>query len=108
MPEVRENSSTMEHSAASVNGNQGNCHMQSPTSLSSTSFVDPRRIQSSTKEQNAEPITETKNVSPQSSDVLQRARTAITAAERASAAARAAAELVNARFPSFKLEERKI
>lgn len=39
-----------------------------------------------------------------SDDVLERARAAITAAERASAAARAAAALVNANFGSFKLE----
>ncbi|KAI3467083.1 hypothetical protein Pfo_023746 [Paulownia fortunei] len=107
-PGIREDSSTMEHSAASLNGKQGDGYLQSPTSLSSTSFVAPRIIESSTREQNVEPITEIKNISLQSSDALQRARTAIAAAERASAAARAAAELVNVRFTSFKLEERKI
>lgn len=48
------------------------------------------------------PITETKDTN---SDVLLRARTAIAAAERASAAARAAAQLVNLNFSSSKVEK---
>lgn len=43
-------------------------------------------------------------VSAESLDVLERARTAIAAANRASAAARAAAELVNVNFNSLTLE----
>ncbi|GAB2226592.1 hypothetical protein Droror1_Dr00022403 [Drosera rotundifolia] len=41
---------------------------------------------------------------PDSSEALEKARTAIASAERASAAARAAAQLVNAEFGSWKLE----
>ncbi|XP_059655509.1 uncharacterized protein LOC132302615 [Cornus florida] len=44
---------------------------------------------------------------PQSSDILERAQAAIAAADRASAAARAAAELVNVKFGSLKVEESK-
>ncbi|KAK2971592.1 hypothetical protein RJ640_017961 [Escallonia rubra] len=44
---------------------------------------------------------------PQSSDVLERARAAIAAAERATAAARAAAALVNVNFSSWKPNEVK-
>uniref|UniRef100_A0A7C9EU40 IST1 homolog n=1 Tax=Opuntia streptacantha TaxID=393608 RepID=A0A7C9EU40_OPUST len=43
----------------------------------------------------------------QSSDILEKAQAAIAAAERASAAARAAAQLVNTNFGSLKLEESK-
>lgn len=42
-----------------------------------------------------------------SSDILEKARAAIASAERASAAARAAAQLVNVSFGSLKLEEGK-
>ncbi|KAL0463578.1 UNVERIFIED_CONTAM: ist1 [Sesamum latifolium] len=107
MRESREASSIVDHSAASLNGKKVDRYMQSPTSLRSNSSVAPRIIGSSTREQNVEPITEIKSTSIQSSDVLQRARAAIAAAERASAAARAAAELVNVRFTSFKLDEQK-
>lgn len=96
-PEVRRQSSTTDQSSpASLNGN-----LQSPTSLSSTTFKVTKKIKSSNRE-HPKPVNEIKNLNPESSDVLQRARSAINAAERASAAARAAAELVNA---SFKKEE---
>ncbi|KAG8366621.1 hypothetical protein BUALT_Bualt17G0098800 [Buddleja alternifolia] len=85
-PQIQENSSSMKHK-------QGEHYLQSPTSLSVTSSQTPGATKSSTVNQIVEPTTEIK--SPQSSDVLQRARNAIAAAERASAAARAAAELVN-------------
>ncbi|KAK4430218.1 ist1 [Sesamum alatum] len=107
MPESREDSFTVDHSAASLNGKKVDRHVQYPTSLGSNSSVAPRIIGSSTREQNVEPVTEIKSTSIQSSDVLQRARAAIAAAERASAAARAAAEVVNIRFTSLKLDERK-
>ncbi|KAB1221068.1 hypothetical protein CJ030_MR3G018947 [Morella rubra] len=44
---------------------------------------------------------------PQSSEILEKARAAIASAERATAAARAAAELVNVNFGSLTLEEDK-
>ncbi|KAK4410310.1 ist1 [Sesamum angolense] len=94
-PESREDSSIVDHSAASLNGKKVDRYVQPPTSLGSNSSVAPRIIGSSTREQKVEPITEIKSTSIQSSDVLKRARAAIAAAERASAAARAAAELVN-------------
>lgn len=47
-----------------------------------------------------------KEARPQSTDVLDRARAALASAERASAAARAASELVNVKFGSLKLEGR--
>ncbi|KAL8470670.1 hypothetical protein ACS0TY_033292 [Phlomoides rotata] len=104
-PEVGKDSSTTEHSSSSLNRNRRNQNkLQSPAAHHTTSSVHPNRIESTTRDHNAEPKAEIKNASSESSDVLQRARAAISAAERASAAARAAAELVNARFPSFKLE----
>ncbi|THG22958.1 hypothetical protein TEA_026182 [Camellia sinensis var. sinensis] len=48
-----------------------------------------------------------KEMRRQSSDALERAHTAIAAAERATAAARAAAQLVNVKFSTHKLEEPK-
>ncbi|PIN22542.1 Spindle pole body protein [Handroanthus impetiginosus] len=102
--EVREDSYSVEHPAASLNGKQGDRSLQSSASLRSTSFVAPTMIESSMRESKVEPVTEIKNTSVQSSDVLERARAAVAAAERASAAARAAAELVNSRFTSVKLE----
>ncbi|KAL0430136.1 UNVERIFIED_CONTAM: ist1 [Sesamum radiatum] len=107
-PESREASSIVDHSVASLNGKRVDRYAQSPTSVgSNSSHVAPRIIGSSTREQNVEPITEIKSTSIQSSDVLQRARAAIAAAERASAAARAAAELLNVRFTSFKPDKQK-
>ncbi|XP_052199954.1 uncharacterized protein LOC127806608 [Diospyros lotus] len=51
---------------------------------------------SSTKNDNATPVSELKKeMRPQSSDILERAHAAIAAAERATAAARAAAQLTN-------------
>ncbi|KAJ8419783.1 hypothetical protein Cgig2_012318 [Carnegiea gigantea] len=46
-----------------------------------------------------------KDIGVQPSDILEKARAAIASAERASAAARAAAQLVNTNFASLKLEE---
>ncbi|KAL7132492.1 hypothetical protein ABFS83_12G077400 [Erythranthe nasuta] len=71
----------------------------SPTYTSSSPRVGPTLTESS----NAKPIAEIKSISWESSDAMQRARTAIAAADRASAAARAAAHLVN-----FKLNDQKI
>lgn len=59
-------------------------------------------IQPSIKDDDAVPAGDVNERRPQSSDVLERARAAIASAERASAAARAAAELVNVKFGSSK------
>ncbi|KAG6410347.1 hypothetical protein SASPL_128405 [Salvia splendens] len=108
--EVRKSLSTItDQPAPSLHGNRPARHLQPPTSHNSTSYVETRRAESSAREQSPKPINEIKDPNPQSSDdTLQKARTAITAAERASAAARAAAELVNARFSSPKQDEQKI
>lgn len=56
-------------------------------------------------ENNDVPIADAKSdIRLQSSDVLEKARAAIASAERASAAARAAAALVNSNFGSLKLD----
>lgn len=106
---------------------QDNCEKHSHTAPSATSFRSEREAQSlqqppktaskmplpaptmtepSIKDHNVGPISNIKKErgSPSSEDVLERARAAIAAAERASAAARAAAELVNVNFSSHKVE----
>ncbi|XP_022861185.1 uncharacterized protein LOC111381619 [Olea europaea var. sylvestris] len=95
--DTREDQPNQEHSTASTNGKQGDRYFQSFTPL-----VAPSRIEPLIKDHNVKPITETKDTN---SDVLLRARTAIAAAERASAAARAAAQLVNLNFSSSKVEK---
>lgn len=56
-------------------------------------------IQPSIRDDDAPPAIDFKHETrPRSSDVLERARAAIASAERASAAARAAAELANVQF----------
>ncbi|KAL6538984.1 hypothetical protein OROMI_025310 [Orobanche minor] len=87
-PKIPGVSSTMEHSSVSFNGEQVDRHLPS-----SASFVGPTSIEPSTKKRTVESITENKNVSLQPSDVLEMARNAIAAAERASTAARAASKL---------------
>lgn len=65
-------------------------------------------IQPSIKDDNAVPVFDVKTETRlQSSNVLERARAAIASAERASASARAAAELANVTFESLKLQEGK-
>lgn len=71
----------------------------SPKTSRNTSVVGQNGAQPSVKNQNIGPATALKEErGSQSSDVLQRAREAIAVAERASASARAAAELVNVNF----------
>lgn len=48
----------------------------------------------------------TRDMRPQSSEILEKAQTAIAASKRATAAARAAAQLANVKFSMPKLEER--
>ncbi|KAG4208658.1 Uncharacterized protein F383_21801 [Gossypium arboreum] len=62
-------------------------------------------IEPSVKNGTAGPISDIKTeTNSRPSDVLERARAAIASAERATAAARAAAELVNVKFGSLKLQ----
>ncbi|KAK6134132.1 hypothetical protein DH2020_032132 [Rehmannia glutinosa] len=55
-PHIRDDSSNMDQSPASLNGKQGDRYLPSPTSL-----VGPRIIESSTRKPNVEPIIENKN-----------------------------------------------
>ncbi|GAB4848333.1 hypothetical protein Ancab_003025 [Ancistrocladus abbreviatus] len=81
---------------------------QSTSPKSIKSFSDSDGIESSVKSSNGGSMMENhKETRPQSSDVLERARAAMASAERASAAAPAAAQLVNAKFGPLKLEEGK-
>lgn len=71
-------------------------------------LLSNNEIEQSVKSSNVVPVSDFKRATPsQSSDVLERARAAIASAERASAAARTAAELVNVKFGSWKREEGK-
>ncbi|KAL1553582.1 IST1-like protein [Salvia divinorum] len=108
--EVGKSSSAItDQPAPSLHGNRSARHLQPPTSHNSASFVETGRAESSTREQSPKQINDIKNLKPKSSvDTLLKARAAITAAECASAAARAAAELVNARFSSSKQDEQDI
>ncbi|KAL3631333.1 hypothetical protein CASFOL_024317 [Castilleja foliolosa] len=105
-PETRDDISTTAHLPVSLNGKQRD---QYSPSLAS-SFVGPTITESPTRKQKSEPITDNnRNTSSQSCDALERAQIAIAAANHASAAARAAAELANTgNFTSFKLDQRKI
>ncbi|KAL6573698.1 hypothetical protein OROHE_002157 [Orobanche hederae] len=96
-PKIPDVSSTTEYSSVSFNGEQVDRHLPS-----SASFVGPTSIEPSTEKRTVESITENKNVSLQPSDVLEMARNAIAAAERASTAARAASKLVNIGFKTFE------
>lgn len=96
----------LEHSNTSSNVQQGQFN-QSPSAVNNLSQLAANKAKPSLKDQNGEPNSETKEKRLQSSDALEKARAAIAAAERASAAARAAAELVNFKFGSVKLEQAK-
>ncbi|KAL7240426.1 hypothetical protein ACSBR2_006138 [Camellia fascicularis] len=81
---------------------------QSPSPGNFTSMLGHDGAKSSNKNDNATPVRYLGNeVRSQSSDTLERAQAAIAAAERATAAARAAAQLVNVKFSTQKLEEPK-
>ncbi|KAI8539120.1 hypothetical protein RHMOL_Rhmol09G0156200 [Rhododendron molle] len=65
-------------------------------------------IKSTNRNENPTPANDlTWDTRPQSSEILEKARTAIAAAERATATARAAAQLANVKFSTPKLEEQK-
>ncbi|OAY31326.1 IST1-like protein [Manihot esculenta] len=82
-------------------------HLQPPSPMSNTPLVDANAIEPTVRNHNTGSVTDAKReATAQSSDVLERARAAIASAERATAAARAAAELVNVEFSSLKLEGR--
>lgn len=92
----------------SPNGNRGAKSLDSPTSVTKAPLwpanIDKPSHSDSTL---ADAVDIKKDTRPETSDVLERARSAISAAERASAAARLAADLVNVKFSSSKIEEDK-
>ncbi|XVE84856.1 hypothetical protein DITRI_Ditri17bG0046000 [Diplodiscus trichospermus] len=83
---------------------QSSQHQQAPIPVNNVSLLSTSEIEPSAKNCTAGPVSDTKTeTTSRSSDVLERARAAIASAEHATAAARAAAELVNVKFGSMKL-----
>lgn len=78
-------------------------HLEAPSPSNNNSSLDTNEIEQSHKNNNV-PAGDAKSETRfQSSDVLEKARAAIASADRASAAARAAAALVQSNFGSLKL-----
>ncbi|GKV46550.1 hypothetical protein SLEP1_g53524 [Rubroshorea leprosula] len=83
----------------------GSQHVQAPSLVSNATLLGTNEIQPSVKNCTAAPVIDAqRETTARPSDVLERARAAIASAERASAAARAAAGLVNVNFGSMKLD----
>ncbi|XP_050225557.1 uncharacterized protein LOC126675035 [Mercurialis annua] len=82
----------------------GSHYLQAPIHVSQLTSLDTTEKEPSVRHQNTGSVNERGITSP-SSDVMEKARAAIALAERATAAARAAAELVNVKFDSLKLDE---
>lgn len=83
------------HSTLNTDNKQGSHRLQAPALVSNMPQVNANEIEPSIRNYMADVRRETTS---QSSDVLERARAAIASAERATIAARAAAELVNVQF----------
>ncbi|KAG2666785.1 hypothetical protein I3843_15G078000 [Carya illinoinensis] len=95
-------------SVMSPDSRQKTQHVQAPSSSNNAPLLGCNEIESSVKSYVAGPVNDAKRETrPQPTEILEKARAAIASAERASAAARAAAELVNVNFGSLKLEEGK-
>ncbi|KAK7343403.1 hypothetical protein VNO77_12114 [Canavalia gladiata] len=93
-----------EPSIKSVHDKQEYKHLEAPSPSNNNSWLNTNEIEQSRKS-NDVPIGDAKSETTfQSSDVLEKARAAIASADRASAAARAAAALVQSNFGSLKLE----
>lgn len=98
-PDTQESPPKLSYSAVSTNNRHENSGSGSPKTSRNTSLVGQNGAQPSFKNLNIGPTTAFKEErGSQMSDVLKRAREAIAAAERASASARDAAELVNVNF----------
>ncbi|XWS22497.1 hypothetical protein CRYUN_Cryun29cG0040600 [Craigia yunnanensis] len=79
-------------------------HQQAPIPVSNVTLFTSSEIEPSAKNCTAGSVSDIKiETTSRSSDVLERARAAIASAERATAAARAAAELANVKFGSMKI-----
>ncbi|WOH15493.1 hypothetical protein DCAR_0935034 [Daucus carota subsp. sativus] len=101
-PDTRDTPSLL-YSNMSLNNRHGNSESRSPKTSRNTSLVGQNGSQTSIKSPKIGPNTGFKEErGSQPSDVLQKAQEAIAAAERASASARAAAELVNVNFNTGK------
>lgn len=94
---------TMDHSTTSISSKERKGG-QSPTSISSPSVTSNTK-KPSVEDGKSSPNIQTNETRPQSSNALEKARAAIAAAERASAAARLAADLVKLRSTSVNHEE---
>lgn len=98
-----------EYSTVPIHAEQGSQHVQSASPVSNIAWVATSEIKPSntlsSKTYDSGQVDEFKReAATSSSDVLERARAALASAERATAAARAAAELGNVKFGSLKLE----
>ena len=83
---------------------QASQHQQAPIPVSNVTLFTSSEIEPSAKNYTAGSVGDIKiETTSRSSDVLERARAAIASAERATAAARTAAELVNVKFGSMKI-----
>ena len=84
-----------------MDSKQGSHNLQASGTVSNMSQVTSKKIEPSIRKHNAGSSTDGNMETTQASDVLERARTAIASAERA------AAELANVKFGSYKLGEGK-
>ncbi|KAM3270355.1 IST1 [Capsicum chacoense] len=107
-PNTRGHPPTFENPVTSPNGNPVSKSLNSPTSVTKAPLrpanIDKPSLGGITL---GDTVDVKKDTRPETSVVLERARAAISAAERASAAARLAAGLVNVKFSSSKIEEGK-
>ncbi|XP_028768609.1 IST1 homolog [Neltuma alba] len=99
--------STMKHSQMPVHNKQAYEHLESRTPSNNKSYFNTHEIEPSPKNGDLHSDDAKRETRSQSGDVLEKARAAIAAADRASAAARAAAALVHTiGFGPSKLEGR--
>ncbi|XVF44161.1 hypothetical protein PTKIN_Ptkin02bG0098400 [Pterospermum kingtungense] len=102
---IKSSPSNGENSVLLIYANQASQQQHAPSPVGNMTFLTNSEIESSADNCTAGLVSDIKTeTTSRSSDVLERARAAIASAERATAAARAAAELVNVKFGSVKLE----
>ncbi|KAK4373307.1 hypothetical protein RND71_008691 [Anisodus tanguticus] len=107
-PNTRGHSPASENPVTSPNGNPRSKSLESPTSVTKAPLWPTNIDKPSFGDSNlGDTVYIKKDTRTETSDVLERARAAISAAERASTAARLAADLVNVKFSSTKIEEGK-
>ncbi|KAK4720468.1 hypothetical protein R3W88_010701 [Solanum pinnatisectum] len=107
-PNTRGHPPTSENPVTSPNGNRGAKSLDSPTSVTKAPLWPANIAKPSLTDSTLADTSDIKkDTRPETSDVLERARAAISAAEHASTAARLAADLVNVKFSTSKIEEGK-